>query len=56
MYMKDAECAETNKNLFFDFCEFLFLWYGRFYTNFSMIFEYKIDHNSKTKNRKNQKI
>ena len=55
--MKDAECAENNKKSivkflrFFDFGVWLV-----FFVNFSMIFVYKIDHNSKTKNCKNRKI
>ena len=49
MYMKDAKCAETNKKSIFSFLRFLVfeIWTSLYWklVNFSMIFQYKIDHN-----------
>ena len=54
--MEDAECAETNEKSIIHFLWFLVfeIWsflYSKV-VNFSMNFEYKIDHNSKNKNGK----
>ena len=58
--MKDAKCAETIQKSVFWFLRFLgFEIWSFFYSklvNFSINFEYKIDHNSKNKSRKNRKI
>ena len=58
IYMKDAKCAETNEKSVFCFSYFLIFEIWSFYygVNFSMNFEYKVDHNSKMKNLQNQKI
>ena len=58
--MKDAESAETNEKSIFQFSDFLVfeIWsflYSKL-VNFFMIFEYKIDYNSKIENHKNRKI
>ena len=57
IYIKDAQCAETNEKsilrfLFFQLWSILYSKLIEKWTNF----EYKNDHNSKTKNRKNWKI
>ena len=52
--MKDGECAETNEKFlfatfsFWDMVDFVLK-----IVQISKNFDYKIDHNSKTKNRKN---
>jgi len=57
--MKYAGCAETNEksiSRFLDIVVFVRLYLIFFcFCHFSMNFEYKIDHNSENKNRKNLK-
>ena len=49
VYMKDAKCADMNKKSVFRFLAFE-IWSFLYLklVNFLMIFEYKIDHTSKT--------
>ena len=53
IYTKDAECAETieKSNFLFLVFEIWSFLYSKL-VNFSLLFEYKVDHNSKTKHRK----
>ena len=53
MYMEDAECAETNEKSIFRFLTFeIWLFFYSKLVNFSLNFEYKIDHISKNNDRK----
>ena len=54
IFMKDAECAETNEVSIFQFLVFeIWSFLNSKLVNFSMIFEYKIDHNSKSQKSEN---
>ena len=53
VFMDDAKCAETNEKSSF---QFLFSSYREKFIENWPYFEYKNDHNSKNKNRKNLKF
>ena len=55
IFMKDAECVETNKKLIFRFFRFLFYYfpsYGHFCTQNIVNFQWIFTYNSRNKNRK----